>query len=199
MSSQQKEDQHACRLTRKKINLSRVIRKKLHVRKVLGTSRIAVFFQWFVVPDVRNRLAKAAGAEVAVQQTDEKWHAAVARSTCASQNAQNTGISRQFWKFWSGKMVCHCGAKHSGKSKCTKYFGVGTILAVRNPEKWYATVARSAFASQNAQNTTRWDQFFVSGLEKWHAVARSTFASQNAQNTRCSGHFLTFRCRKLVS
>ena len=44
MSSQQKEDQHACRVTRKKV----------HVRKMLGTSRIAVFFQWFVLPDVRK-------------------------------------------------------------------------------------------------------------------------------------------------
>ena len=44
MSSQQKEDQHACRVTRKKV----------HVRKMLGTSRIAVFFQWFVFPDVRK-------------------------------------------------------------------------------------------------------------------------------------------------
>ena len=61
MSSQQKEDQHACRVTRKKINLSRVIRKKLPLRKLWGMSQIAVFFQWFVVPDVRNRLAKAAG------------------------------------------------------------------------------------------------------------------------------------------
>ena len=31
----QKEDQHACRVTRKKVN----------ARKMLGTSRIAVFFQ----------------------------------------------------------------------------------------------------------------------------------------------------------
>ena len=34
MSSQQKEDQHACRVTRKKV----------HARKMLGASRIAVFF-----------------------------------------------------------------------------------------------------------------------------------------------------------
>ena len=44
MSSQQKEDKHACRVSRKQV----------HVREMLGTSRIAVFFQWFVVPDVRK-------------------------------------------------------------------------------------------------------------------------------------------------
>ena len=33
----------------------------------------------------KSRLAKAAGAEVAAQSRQEKWHAAVARSTFASQ------------------------------------------------------------------------------------------------------------------
>ena len=36
----------------------------------------------------KSRLAKAAGAEVAVQRRNEKVHAAVARSTFASQNTQ---------------------------------------------------------------------------------------------------------------
>ena len=36
----------------------------------------------------KSRPAKAAGAEVAVQQRHEKWHAAVARSTFVSQNVQ---------------------------------------------------------------------------------------------------------------
>ena len=37
----------------------------------------------------KRRLAKAAGAEPAGQMRDEKLHAVVARSTFASQNAQN--------------------------------------------------------------------------------------------------------------
>ena len=75
----------------------------------------------------QSRLAKAAGAEVAVQQRNEKWHAAVARSTFWSENAQNTTIAEQFSKCSSGKLVRHCGAKHLCKSKCTE----GTISAVR--------------------------------------------------------------------
>ena len=47
----------------------------------------------------KSRPVKAAGAEVAVPQTDEKLHAAVARSTCASQNAQNTSWLEHFLKF----------------------------------------------------------------------------------------------------
>ena len=38
----------------------------------------------------KSRLAKVAGAEVAVQRRNEKLYAAVARSTFASQNAKKT-------------------------------------------------------------------------------------------------------------
>ena len=39
---------------------------------------------------------KAAGAEPAGQMRDEKLHAVVARSACASQNVQNTPVSDHF-------------------------------------------------------------------------------------------------------
>ena len=47
----------------------------------------------------KSRLAKAAGAEVAAQSRQEKWHAAVARSTFASQNAKKLTVLAHFWKF----------------------------------------------------------------------------------------------------
>ena len=78
----------------------------------------------------KSRLAKTAGAEVAVPQTGEKWHAAVAKSTFASQNAQNTTISDPFWKFRCSKMARGCGAKHVFKSKCTKHHNRGPLLEV---------------------------------------------------------------------
>ena len=46
---------------------------------MLGKSRNAVFFN--VSAGSKSNLAKAAGAEVALQRTQEKLHAAVARST----------------------------------------------------------------------------------------------------------------------
>ena len=76
----------------------------------------------------KSRLAKAAGVEVAVQQRNQKWHAAVARSTFASENVQNTSGSDQFLKFQCPKMACGCGAKHICKSKCTKHRSAGPIL-----------------------------------------------------------------------
>ena len=53
----------------------------------------------------------------------------------------------------------------------------------------HATVVKSTFGSENAQNMT----LVRSDVEKLHAaVAKSTFASQNVQNMRCLDHFSTF-------
>ena len=46
----------------------------------------------------KSRLAKTAGAEVGVPQKHEKWHAAVARSTFASQNVAKLRGSDHFLK-----------------------------------------------------------------------------------------------------
>ena len=68
-----------------------------------------------------------------------------------------------------------------------------------DPQKWYAAVARSTLASQNAQNTTRSEQVLKFRCSKMvRRLARSTFVSQNVQNTTCSDHFLKVRCPKMV-
>ena len=46
----------------------------------------------------KSRLAKAAGAEPAGQMRNENLRAVAARSTFASQNAQNFTCSYHFWK-----------------------------------------------------------------------------------------------------
>ena len=51
------------------------------------------FSMFCVSAGSKSNLAKAAGAEVAVQRRHEKLHAAVARSTFSSQNVQNTAFS----------------------------------------------------------------------------------------------------------
>jgi len=51
----------------------------------------------------------------------QKWYAAAARSTFLSQNAQNTTIAEQFWRFRCPKLARRCGAKEICKSKCTKH------------------------------------------------------------------------------
>ena len=79
----------------------------------------------------KNRLARAAGAEPAGQMRDEKLHAVVAQSTCASQNVQNTPFSDHFWKLRCRKSARRSGAKHISKSKCTKHQGFGPLLDVK--------------------------------------------------------------------
>ena len=67
----------------------------------------------------KSRLAKAAGAEVAVRQRTKKRHAAVARSTFASQNVKKkVRCLDHFLKFRCRKIVRRFGAKHMCKSKC---------------------------------------------------------------------------------
>ena len=83
----------------------------------------------------KSRLAKAAGAEPAGQMRDEKLHAVVARSTCRSQNVQNTPRSDHFWKLRCRKSARRCGAKHISKSKCTKHTMFGPLLEVEMSKK----------------------------------------------------------------
>ena len=59
----------------------------------------------------KSRPVKAAGAEVGAEQRNQKVHAAVARSTFASLNAQKTSCSERFLKFRCRKIVRRCGAK----------------------------------------------------------------------------------------
>ena len=61
----------------------------------------------------------------------EKAHAVVARSTCPSQNAQNTPGPDHFWKLRCRKSARRCGAKHISKSKCTKHDMFAPLLEVQ--------------------------------------------------------------------
>ena len=65
----------------------------------------------------------------------EKVHAVVARSTCPSQNVQNTSVSDRFWKLRCRKSAHRCGAKHISKSKCTKRTTFGPFLEVAMSKK----------------------------------------------------------------
>ena len=73
-------------------------RKKIQVREKVGKSRNTVFPMVCGSGGSKSRLAKAVGAEPAGQMRDEKLHAVVARSTCPSQNVQNTSAPDHFWK-----------------------------------------------------------------------------------------------------
>ena len=102
----------------------------------------------------KSRLAKAAGTETSGEMRDEKLHAAVARSTFASQKAKNTSRLDHFWKLRCQKSAHHCGAKHIFEVNMCKTPHVRTTFGSWDVEKVYAVVARSTFRSQNAQENT---------------------------------------------
>ena len=66
------------------------------------------FSMFCVSAGSKSNLAKAAGAEVALQRTQEKLHAAVARSTFSSQNVQNMSWADHFLKLRCGKITRRC-------------------------------------------------------------------------------------------
>ena len=141
----------------------------------------------------KSRLAKAAGAEVAVPRTGEKGHAAVAKSTFASQNAQNTTWAEPFWKLRCSKIARRCGAKHICKSKCTKHLSAGAILQVairkNGAPLWREAHCQVKIVKNWRVRTTFWG----SDVEKWHAaVAPSTFLRRHVQTTCVLQHFPWF-------
>ena len=133
----------------------------------------------------KSRLAKAAGAEVAAQSRQEKWHAAVARSTFLNQNAKKLTVLAHFWKFQCRKMARHkapqreyfwkfgcrkfprrCDAKHICKSKCAKHLSDGVLFGSSDVANFHAAVARSTFASQNDKNMRSSGHFLNADVEK---------------------------------
>ena len=88
------------------------------------------FSMFCVSAGSKSNLAKAAGAEVALQRTQEKLHAAVARSTFSSQNAKKLSGADHFLKLRCGKIARRCSEKHIFKSKCTKHLMGGPLFEV---------------------------------------------------------------------
>ena len=194
------------------------------MREKVGKSRNTVFFQWFGAPEGRKvggcgaswpderwknctplwreahlqvKMYKTPGARSTFGSWDvEKVYAVVARSTCPSQNVQNTSASEHFWKLRCRKSACRCGAKHISKSKCTKH-SVGPLLEVEMSKKCTPLWREAHFQVKMYKTPQRRTTFGGSDVEKVHAVvARSTFPSQNVQNTRGSDHVWRFRCGK---
>ena len=143
------------------------------------------------------KMYKTPGARSTFGSWDvEKVYAVVARSTCPSQNVQNTSASEHFWKLRCRKSARRCGAKHISKSKCTKH-SVGPLLEVEMSKKCTPLWREAHFQVKMCKTPQLRTTFGGSDVEKVHAVvARSTFPSQNVQNTRGSDHVWRFRCGK---
>ena len=174
------------KIRRKKSRRERVRGKKMQMREKVGKSRNTVFFRRFVAPEGRK-----------VGSLKRRVHAVVARSTFASQNAQNTAAPDHFWKLRCRKSARRCGAKHISKSNCTKHLSFGPLLEVAMWKKCTPLWREAHFQVKMYKTHHCRTTFGSCDVEKVHAVvARSTFPSQNVQSTTCSRHFWRFGCWK---
>ena len=148
----------------------------------------------------KSRLAKVAGAEPAGQMRDEKLHAVVARSTCRSQNVQNTPAPDHFWKLRCRKSARRCGAKHISKSKCKKKrfqttFG-GSDVASRGRRKGLCTLSkvskREGFVAFSTTTTTT--PHYTPTL---HYTTTTTTTTPSLHSTTL--HSTTLHCTQLHS
>ena len=130
----------------------------------------------------------------------EKLYAAVARSTCASQNARQTHGTRPLFEVQMSKNGTPLWREaHFASQNVKKKWGAWTTLWSSDVEKLHAAVARSTFASQNVKSVRCSDHKRSSDVEKWHAaVPPSAFTSQNVQSTGVLAHFSSFGCGKGV-
>ena len=87
-------------------------------------------------------------------QIFKKWHAAVARSTFSSQNAQNTCLRDQFLNARYSKMGRRCGAKHIFKSKCAKHHTLGPLFEDQMFKKARRCGAKHISKSEYAKHHT---------------------------------------------
>ena len=62
------------------------------------------------------------------------------------------------WSEEKAKIARRCGEKRMMKSKCTSHLMFGALFEV-DVEKLHATVAKSAFRSENAQKLTVSEHF----------------------------------------
>ncbi len=115
---------------------------------------------------------------------NEKLHAALARSTFSSQNAQNTTFSDHFWKLKNGTLLWR---ETHLQLKAYKTHHAWTSFAKCECHK----MARSTCVSQNAQNTPCSGHFWNCGCQK---IARGCGAKHicksNVKNMRVLAHFL---------
>ena len=104
---------------------------KRRVRSQLATGAMQNCTPLWREAHFQVKMYKTPGARTTFGSWDvEKAHAVVARSTCPSQNVQNTSAPDHFWKLRCRKSARRCGAKHISKSKCTKHTILGPLLEV---------------------------------------------------------------------
>ena len=132
----------------------------------------------------------------------EKLHAAVARSTLASQNVKNWRSRSTFWS-WCFEKLHAVVARSTFVSQNVQNTSGGPLFEVamsKTMSKNCTPLWREAhWQVKMLKNWRSRRAFWSSDVEKLHAVvARSTFASQNVKKLAVSDHFLKLMFRKIA-
>ena len=148
------------KIRRKKGRSERVRRKKMQMREKLGKSRFTVFFQWFVAPEGR----KVGSLKRRVRSQLARWEMKIARGCCAkhiskSKCTKHTSFAPLLLVEMSKKCMPLWREAHF-QVKMYKTHQLRTTFTRWDVEKVHAVVAQSAFASENAKNTSRSEHFY---------------------------------------
>ena len=117
----------------------------------------------------------------------EKVHTVVARSTCRSQNVQNTPFSDHFWE--TSKKCTPLWREAHFEVKMYKTPGVRTTFGGSDVEKVHTVVARSTFRSQNVKNTRGSDHFWRFRCRFARQAQGIVHLVKSEQNVRVLWHF----------
>ena len=117
----------------------------------------------------------------------EKVHTVVARSTCRSQNVQNTPFSDHFWE--TSKKCTPLWREAHFEVKMYKTPGVRTTFGGSDVEKVHTVVARSTFRSQNVKNTRGSDNFWRFRCRFARQAQGIVHLVKSGQNVRVLWHF----------
>jgi len=114
----------------------------------------------------------------------------VARSTFASENAQNASCSDRFWKLRCRKSARRCGAKHISKSKVQKTVGYGALLDVQM--SFRVAGARDCAPCQKRAKREGFVAFpkMMAGVGHLTRICKDAFSVAGAIQETCSSEML---------
>ena len=187
----------------------KVRRKKIHLREMLGKSRNAVFFQWFVCRvsrkvgplkrrvrryvvrgDIKNctPLWRKAHSEVKMYKTwrvrSTSWSSDVEKLYAAVVKTTLGSENVKKLNFRCRKIARSCGEKHIWKWKCTKHDVFGPLLYVLMLKKCTRLWRKAHLEVKMLKNCSLRSTFGRSDVEQLYAaVATSTFGSENVEKT----------------
>ena len=131
------------------------------MREMLGKSRNAVFFQWFVCPvSPKVGLLKRRVRRKVLRGDHQKLHAARGEKHILKWKCTKHVSSEAFFEVKMSQNCTPLCRKAYSEVKMLKNWRSGTTFGSSDAEKLYAAVAKCTFESQNVKKTVVLAAFF---------------------------------------